>query len=218
MTVEIYSDISCPWCYIGEKRFSRALEALSSPSDVEVVFRPYQLDPTLGDEPVPLKEHLRSKFGERVEAVTRHTASTAAQDGLDLRFDRAQAVNTLTAHRLLRLAEQEYGPDVQRKVAEKLFEAHFTLGENVADHELLADLAATVGMDRDRVASYLGSDEGTREVKADIEYAQRLGIRAVPTFVVDRRAAIQGAQPTSAFLQMLEQIQAEQSSTEAEPQ
>lgn len=209
MTVEIYSDIACPWCYIGERRFARALSAFPQADRVEVVFRPFQLDPSLPHTPQPLKERLAEKFGPRLEAMLRRTASTAKQEGLDLRFDEAQAVNTLTAHRLLWWAEQDAGPDVQRALADKLFEAHFTHGENVAAPELLADLAADVGLDRERAHDYLASDAGTAEVQDAIAQAQRLGIRAVPTFVFNGASAVQGAQPTSTFLQVLEEIQQE---------
>ena len=206
MKVEIYSDITCPWCYVGEHRFLRALAAFPQSDQVEVVFRPYQLDPTLPQEPQPLTEQLQKKFGPRLDATLRQTAATAKQDGLDLRFDKALSVNTLTAHRLLHLALVEAGPDAQRALAEQLFEMHFTNGENVADHALLTDRAVAVGLDRDRVEAYLASDEGLQEVQDEIAHAQRLGIRAVPTFVFDERTAVQGAQPTSVFLQALKEI------------
>ncbi len=209
MKVEIYSDVACPWCYVGERRFARALAAFPQADQIEVVFRPYQLDPSLPDTPRPLPERLREKFGAQADAMTRQVASVAAEEGLDLRFERALSVNTLAAHRLLRLAEQEHGSATQRTLADRLFEAHFTNGENVADPELLADLAAAAGMDRERVHAYLTSGEGRREVEAEIAHAQRLGIRAVPTFVFDGRYAVQGAQPTSAFLQVLEEIRRE---------
>ena len=213
MRVDIYSDIACPWCYVGERRFTRALAAFPLAEQVEVVFRPYQLDPTLPDTPSPLGEHLREKFGPRAEAMTRQVQAVAAQEGLAFRFDRAQAVNTRTAHRLLRLAEREYGPAVQRALAEKLFAAHFTDGGNVADPALLSGLAVAAGLERERVDAYLASGEGLREVQDEIARAQRLGIRAVPTFIFDGTYALQGAQPTSAFLQLLEQVQEEAAAT-----
>lgn len=209
MKVEIYSDIACPWCYVGERRFARALASFPQADHVQVVFRPYQLDPTLPDDPVPVTERLREKFGARTDAVTQHVESVAAEEGLDLRFDRAQAVNTLTAHRLLRLAEREFGPEVQRSLAETLFQAHFTDGGNVADAELLTELAVSAGLERERVTTYLASDEGLLEVQDEIVRAQRLGIRAVPTFVVNGKYAVQGAQPAPAFLQLLEEVQQE---------
>lgn len=214
MTVEIYSDIACPWCYVGERRFARALAAFPHAEDVEVVFRPYQLDPTLPETPRPLTEALRKKFGPRLDATLRQTAAAAKQDGLDLRFDDALAVNTLTAHRLLRFALAQGGPGVQRALAENLFEAYFTRGLNVADHDVLADLAEAAGLDHDDALVYLGVGDGEDEVRAEIAEAQRLGIRAVPTFVFDGRTAVQGAQPTSTFLQVLEELAREGSGPE----
>ena len=209
MTVEIYSDIACPWCYVGERRFSRALAAFPHAGGVEVVFRPYQLDPSLSETPKPLRDRLLAKFGPRLDATLRHTAATAAQEGLDLRFDDALAVNTLTAHRLLRFALEQGGPETQRALADRLFEAHFTRGRNVADHAVLADLAEAVGLDRDDALVYLSVGDGADEVREEIARAQRLGIQAVPTFVFDGRFAVQGAQPASAFLQALEEAWAE---------
>ena len=205
MTVEIYSDVACPWCYVGERRLSRALAAFPQGDRVEIVYRPFQLDPAASETPVPLPEVLRAKFGSQLDAVLRQTAATAAEDGLSLQFESAQAVNTLAAHRLLALALAEGGPDVQRTLAEALFEAYFTRGLNVADPTVLADLAEAAGLDRTRVAALLASDEGTAEVQEAIAHAQRLGVRAVPTFVFDGRTALQGAQPASVFLQVLEQ-------------
>lgn len=206
MKVEIYSDIACPWCYIGERRFAKALAAFPKAEQVEVVFRPFQLDPTLPHTPAPLREQLKSKFGERTDAMLRQTAATARQEGLAFDWDAAQAVNTLAAHRLLRFAEQASGAEVQRKLADKLFEAYFSKGENVGDAEVLARLASEVGLDRDRVADYLASDEGTREVQDEIERAQRIGVQAVPTFVFDGEYALQGAQPPAAFLEMMAEL------------
>lgn len=217
MNVEIYSDIACPWCYIGERRFARALAAFPHAEDVEVGFRPYQLDPSLPETPQPLKDRLQAKFGPRLEATLRHTAATAKKEGLDFRFDEALAVNTLAAHRLLRLALQEYGAEAQQALADRLFEAHFTRGANVADSDVLTQLAVAAGLERDRVATYLASDEGAAEVRAEIARAQRLGIRAVPTFVFDGRLAIQGAQPAPALLQVLEQAWSERRQNLAPP-
>lgn len=207
--VDIYSDIACPWCYIGKHRFNRALSAFPQADQVEAVFRPYQLDPSLPDTPQPLKERLKDKFGPQLDTMLQRTASAANQEGLDLRFERAQAVNTLAAHRLLHLADQEAGAEAQRVLAEKLFEAYFTNGKNIADDEVLADLAVETGLDRKRVREYLASDDGLTDVQDEIARARSMGIRAVPTFVFDGQQAVQGAQPTSTFLQVLEEIHRE---------
>lgn len=206
MTVDIYSDIACPWCYIGHRRFSRALETYSNTDDIEVVFRPYQLDPTLPESPVSLRTRLREKFGAGADAMVRRVTEVAQQEGLDFRFDRAQAVNTLTAHRLLRLAEQEYDAATQRRLAEKLFAAVFTDGKNIADADLLTELAASAGLNRKRVGAYLASGEGQRETQQEIAHAQQLGVRAVPTFVFDGKYAVQGAQPVETFLSVFDEF------------
>ena len=206
MKVEIYSDIACPWCYIGERRFARALAAFPQAEQVEVVFRPYQLDPEAPATPRPLVESLGRKFGTRMKEMLGRVSDAARGEGIEMRWDEAQAVNTLTAHRLLRYAEREHGPAVQRAIAEKLFDAHFSRGANVADHAVLAGLAAEAGLDAERVRAHLETDEGLREVTKEIEEAQRLGIRAVPTFVFDGRYIVEGGQPAPTFLQALEEV------------
>ena len=206
MKVEIYSDVACPWCYIGKARFERALGAFPDGGDVEVVYRPYRLDPSAPAQAVPMLEYLERRFGTGARAMAGHVVETARGEGLAMDFDRGLAANTLDAHRLMRLAEREHGPETQRAVAEKLFEAHFSAGRDVGDAGVLAEIAGAAGMDPLRVREYLASGEGAPEVKEEIAAAQRLGITAVPTFVFEGRYAVQGAQPTSAFLQALETV------------
>lgn len=210
MTIEIYADIACPWCYIGEARFFQALEQFEHRDEVEVVYRPFQLDPSLPEEPEPLKESLRQKFGERTDATLRHTASTASKEGLTFNWDDAVAVNTMKAHRLLRLALREYDAATQRTVATKLFEAYFSNGRNVADVATLKELATASGMDGDRVEAYLTSGEGQEEVVQEISHAQGIGVQAVPTFVFNGKSAVQGAQPVEVFGEALATIYAEE--------
>jgi predicted DsbA family dithiol-disulfide isomerase len=209
MRVEIYSDVVCPWCYIGERRFARALAAYAGADRVDVVFRPYQLDPNAPAKAVPVKEYLRRRFGGRVDEMLARVSENARGEGIVMDWDRALSVNTFTAHRLLRLAEREYGAPVQRALAEKLFASHFSEGGDVSDHELLASLAESVGLDPDRVRTYLATGEGEAETRAEIEEARRLGITAVPTFVFEGKWAVQGAQPASVFLGALEEVAAE---------
>ncbi|MBV9772918.1 MAG: DsbA family oxidoreductase [Gemmatimonadetes bacterium] len=206
MKVEIYSDVACPWCYIGKRRFERALAAFGAAEPVEVVYRPYQLDPGAPTTPVPVLESLKKKFGPQAAGMTGRVVETARAEGITMDFDRALSSNTLDAHRLLGLAEREYGPEVQHALAERLFEAHFAGGADVADREVLAGLAAGAGMDPERARAYLASREGIDEVRAQIAEARELGVTAVPTFVFEERYAVQGAQPVSAFLQALETV------------
>ena len=201
--IEVYSDVACPWCYLGERRLARALKKFPGRDDVDVVFRPFQLDPTTPERAAPLLDDLERKFGAHAREMTAQITETGSKEGIDFDFDHALAVNTFTAHRLLRLAEREYGADVQRDLACKLFEAHFEEGADVGDPGELTALAVEVGLDARRVAAYLASDEGVAETRAEIAAARELGITAVPTFVIDGQYAVQGAQPPEIFLQVL---------------
>lgn len=207
MKVEIYSDVVCPWCYIGERRFARALAAFPRAGEVEVVFRPFQLDPGASTTAVPTARHLASRYGARAEGMMQNVTQVGAQEGIAFRFDRALAVNTRTAHRLLRLAEREHGPAVQRALAERLFDAHFTEGVDIGDRARLVELAAAAGMDAERVRGYLASGEGDAELGAELDEARALGVQAVPTFVFDGQYVVEGGQPASVFLQVLEEVE-----------
>jgi predicted DsbA family dithiol-disulfide isomerase len=142
--------------------------------------------------------------------------AAGAGEGITFAWDRALSANTRTAHRLVQLAEREYGAEVQRALVERLFELHFTRGGNLADHEQLADEAAAVGMDRARALAYLASDEGARELEAELEAARGMGIRAVPTFIFDGAWAIEGAQPTERFAEALAEVSRRTARTGAE--
>ena len=206
MKVEIYSDVACPWCYIGKRRFERALAGFGGAAEVEVRFKPYQLDPGAPAIAYPLIERLEKKFGPRAPEMVQRVTTAARGEGIDMRFSQALAANTLAAHRLLRLAEREYGSRVQQDLAERLFEAHFTLGRDIGDRAELTELAVAAGLDRSRVVAYLQSDEGHEETRAEIREAQEMGITAVPTFMFDGRYAIQGGQPAPVMLQALETV------------
>lgn len=206
MKVEIYSDVACPWCYIGKRRFEKALAKFDDRADVEVVYKPYQLDPAAPARAYPLMERLEKKFGPHASAMVERVTDAGRAEGIDMRFADALAANTLAAHRLLLLAEREYGATVQQALAERLFEAHFTLGVDIGDAARLTELAVSAGLDRARVAGYLESNEGLEETRAGIRHAQEMGITAVPTFVFDGRYAVQGGQPAPVFLEALQTV------------
>ena len=206
MKVEIFSDVACPWCYIGKRRFEQALAKFEGAADVEVIYKPYQLDPGAPAKAYPLIERLERKFGPRASAMVQRVTDAARSEGIDMRFDVALAANTLAAHRLLRLAHREYGAAVQQALAERLFEAHFTLGMDIGDAGQLTALAVSAGLEPARVAAYLESNEGLDETRAEIREAQELGITAVPTFIFDGRYAVEGGQPAPVFLQALETV------------
>ena len=206
MHVEIWSDIACPWCYVGKRRFEAALERFDGAEDVEVRWRSFELDPTA---PAARErsgaEHLAEKYGMSVDearARQQHLRDMAAGDGLDMRFDRTRGGNTFDGHRVLQLAA-EHG--LQTEMKERLMRAHHTEGELVSDHDTLVRLAAEVGLPEEETRAMLASDRFADAVRDDEATARGFGINAVPTFVVDRRVAVSGAQPPEVLLELLRQ-------------
>jgi predicted DsbA family dithiol-disulfide isomerase len=211
LRVEIWSDVVCPWCYIGKRRFERALEHVAGEIDVEIVFRPYQLDPRAPvGAGIPVREAYARKFGgpEQAAAIIERVTAIAAADGLEFRLDRAVRANTLLAHRLLWLAEQPGSPAPQHEVKERLLHAYFVEGLDVGLPDVLAQCAADVGFDRDTVLELLDGDAGRLEVAAHLEHAHDEGITAVPTFVFDGRWMVPGAQDVEVFVQVLRRLAA----------
>ncbi|WP_137191576.1 DsbA family oxidoreductase [Stenotrophomonas rhizophila] len=210
MKIDIWSDVVCPWCWIGKHRFQQGVALLGDDApDIEVHWHPFLLDPDAGTTPVPLREAYVAKFGsaERTAQILSQTQTTARAEGLPMDFDQGQVrVTTLPAHRLLWLAGRE---GVQAAVGEALFRAHFVDGRNLADPQSLIAAAAAGGIAAERVTALLAGEEGLPEIQAQLAQAQALGIQSVPTFVVNDRYAIQGAQPPEAFAQALRQIAAD---------
>lgn len=204
MRIDIWSDVVCPWCWIGKRRLQRGIAALGADAPaLDVHWHPYLLDPDAGTEPVPLREAYAAKFGgaARTEQILAQTQATARAEGLPFDFGRGQVrVTTLPAHRLLWLAAREGDAEA---VTEALFHAHFAEGRNLADTRTLVDAGAAGRLAPERVQALLGGDEGLAEIRAQLGQAQALGIRAVPTYVIDGRHAIQGAQPPEVFAQAL---------------
>ncbi|HRN62732.1 MAG TPA: DsbA family oxidoreductase [Luteimonas sp.] len=217
MRIDIWSDVVCPWCWIGKRRFQRALELLGDDApQVEVRWHPYLLDPEAGTEPVPLREAYAKKFGgaERTAQMLASTQATARAEGLPFDFDQGQVrVTTLPAHRLLWLAAREGDADA---VGEALFHAHFAEGRNLADPEVLVAAGVAGGLAEARIRDFLAGDEGAAEVRAQVAQAQAMGIRSVPTFVIDGRYAVQGAQPPEVFAEALRRASADVAAPEPE--
>jgi predicted DsbA family dithiol-disulfide isomerase len=214
MKIDIWSDVVCPWCWIGKHRFQQGVALLGDDApEIEVHWHPFQLDPDAGTTPVPLREAYLAKFGsaERTAQILSQTQTTARAEGLPMDFNQGQVrVTTLPAHRLLWLAGRE---GVQEAVGEALFRAHFVEGRNLADTRTLIAAAAAGGIPAERVSALLAGEEGLQEIQAQLAQAQALGIQSVPTFVVNDRYAIQGAQPPEAFAQALRQIAADMPDT-----
>ncbi len=205
MNVEIWSDIACPWCAVGKRRFERALADFEHADEVTVTFRSFELDP---DAPPAREgstaENLAKKYGTSLEqalAMNQRMTETAAGDGLDFRFDLARGGNTFDAHRLLHLAAAH---GRQPELKERLMRAYLGEGELMSDHAALARLAAEAGLPEDEVRDTLATDRYAAEVREDEATARGLGISAVPFFVVDRAFGAAGAQPPEVLGELLQ--------------
>ena len=210
MKIEIWSDVVCPWCAIGKRRFENALERFEHSDAVDVVFRSFELDPSAPSEtPGTRNEHLAEKYGVTLaEAAQRHeqTTALAAEEGLEFHFDRARAGNTFDAHRLLHLA-RDHG--LQHELKERLMLGYFSEGAPIGDKDTLQALAVDVGLDPDLVAKTLATDAFAQDVRADESRARALGITGVPFFVVDETYGVSGAQPAEMLLQVLDKAWSE---------
>ena len=209
MQVEIYADIICPWCYVGVRRFARALAQFPDASSVEVRYRPYRMDVHAPASAVPLLPLLEEQLDRRRQRLVGYARSVvsdlAREEGLAIAWERILRVDTSSAHRLLALAWREYGSGVQGRLMERLFEAHFTRGANISDHRLLTTLAAVEGMDPRHVRVYLASGDGADELRRDQEDAHRR-VSGVPMFVFDGELAVDGSHAGPAFLHALEAV------------
>jgi len=208
MQVEIWSDVVCPWCYIGKRRFEEALRRFAHADQVEVEWRAFELDPAAesveaGEGP-DYADRLARKYGTSragAQQMLDSMTQAAAAEGLDFRFDRAAAANTFDAHQVIHLAGRR---GLQDQVKERLLRAYFTDGEPVGDRDTLVRLAAEAGLDAAEVARVLTDREHAEVVRRDEDEARALGIGGVPFFVVDRRYGVSGAQPADQLLQVLE--------------
>lgn len=203
MDIQVWSDVVCPWCYIGKHRLEQALSEFGGPATV--TYRAYQLDPSPVPAAMPIKGVMAAKFGgpARAEEMFAHVTAIGAGAGLTLDFDRAIAANTFDAHRLIAWAAAQ---GRQADMLDALQRAHFTDGVDIGSHAALARVAGTVGLDEFAALDYLASAAGTHEVSADIATARELGITSVPTFVVDGKYAIQGAQEPATLVTALAEI------------
>ena len=206
VTVEIWSDVVCPWCYIGKRRFETAIGELDDEIDVDIVFRPYQLDPTASPGKAgPVVEAYAKKFGsrERAQEIIDHVTAVAAENGLEFRMDRALRANTLLAHRLIWFAVTT-GHQIAMK--ERLLQAYFMDGLNIGAPEVLAKCAAEIGLDHDKVLAFLETDEGIAEIRDELQSAAEMEITAVPTFIFDGKWMVPGAQEPDTFVQVLRRV------------
>ncbi len=206
MKVEIWSDFVCPFCYIGKRRFEEALASLPFRSDVEIVYRSFELDPRMEKGVAHnVMEALAKKYGMSLEQARQSNASLAAQAkqvGLTYNYDEWKFTNTFDAHRLAHYAGAH---GKANEMTERLMYAYFTEAKHLGELETLADLAAEVGLDREAALAALAGDAYADAVHDDESEGSALGIRGVPFFVIDRKYGISGAQPTATFVSALQQ-------------
>ncbi len=205
MLVEIWSDVMCPFCYIGKRRFEKALAQFPENESVKVVWKSFQLSPDMKTDPTKnIHQYLAEHKGfslQQARQMNDHVTQMAAGEGLVFNFDMAVVANSLNAHSFTHFAKKH---DKQNEAEEKLFQAYFTEGKNTDDYTTLIQLGAEVGLDTAALRSALENQTYADAARADVYEAQQLGIRGVPFFVFNRKYAVSGAQDTQVFLQTLE--------------
>lgn len=212
MRVDIWSDVVCPWCYIGKRRFEQALARFPHQNEIELTWRSFELDPSAPpspEQPGRYVDHLARKYGittDQAHVMIDRVVSAAAEEGLNFRFDIARRGNTFDAHRLLHLALHN---DAQDELKEALDHATFTEGLPVSDQQALTEVAVAVGLDEIQVKEVLTSDIYADAVRAEEAQARAFGISAVPFFVIDSKYGIAGAQPPDVITEALERAWSE---------
>ena len=216
MRLEIFSDVVCPWCYIGKRRFDRAAANLITAGfnlNLEVNYRPFQLDPTAPlDAPTPVRDAYAKKFGttERADEILSHVTTIAATEGINFRMDIAIRANTSRAHRLIALAQTTELDHT--KLKESLMIAYFCEGRDISNIDTLIDIASTFGLDKVQVSEMFNSQLGDQQLDADLLRATELGVTAVPTYVFNEQWSVPGAQDTETFERVLKKLSQQETS------
>jgi predicted DsbA family dithiol-disulfide isomerase len=213
LTIDVVSDVVCPWCFIGKRHLDQALQlwrAERPDSDVEVRWQPYFLNPDTPESGEPYRPFLEKKFGgpKQLEEIWQRVSEAGRKAGIEFAFEKIELrANTLNAHRLIHHAQTGGGSAIEDLI-EALFAAQFLEGRHIGDRAMLAAVAAECGMDREAVQRYLGSDEDAEEVRAAAAKMQRMGISGVPFFIFNNKLAASGAQPPEALLQAMREASA----------
>lgn len=203
MQIDIYSDIICPWCYVGKRRLERALTSVGG--DIHVTWRPFQLNPTMPREGMNRTTYLEAKFGslKAFGRMEEQLLAAGKDEQIPFAFEKIQRTpNTFAAHRLVWYAAQQ---EKQGEVVETLFRSYFQEGKNIGDLKILTGVASEAGLDQVEAERFLASEKGGVEVKAEEAVGRRLGIRAVPYFVLNGTVSISGAQPPDIFVSAIRQ-------------
>ncbi|MCF6368537.1 DsbA family oxidoreductase [Rhizobium halophilum] len=208
VTIDVVSDVVCPWCYLGKARLELAIAEVQDEVGVDVNWRPYQLDPDATSEGSDYRTHLVAKFGsaERLDQMQDNLRDQGQEIGINYRFEDIKVrANTLDAHRLLHWARIE-GQDIQDRVATALFKAHFEEGLNVADHQVLLAIAERCGLDPALIGNLLATDADKDTVLSEIDAAQKMGVNGVPFLIFDGQHAVSGAQTPDVLANALRDI------------
>jgi len=205
LKIQIWSDVMCPFCYIGKRKIEEALSQFENKDSVAIEWKSFQLAPSFVATPnETIADHLAEKYGRDIdwaESMLENTAQTAKSNGLDFHFEKAILANSLNAHRLSHLAKKH---NLSNELEELLFKAYFTEGKDVNDWNTLQEVGQKAGLQIDEIKELINSDTFTKEVRQDQQQAQELGVTGVPFFVFDNKYAVSGAQPTDVFLKTLE--------------
>ncbi len=215
MIIEIWSDFSCPFCYIGKTRFEKALDAFAHKDKIKVVYKAFLLNP---NAPVVNPDDSYTYFSKikniplnQVKTMFLQTSQSAKAEGLVFDYDHMQMTSTVKAHRLAKFARTK---DKEKEIAEKLFAAYFTLGKNIADDKVLIDIADAIGLEKTEVSAFLQSNTLEEMVEDELKEAESFGIHSVPFYVFNRKYAVSGAQSEAMFHQALVQSFSETSAFE----
>jgi predicted DsbA family dithiol-disulfide isomerase len=207
LTVEVYSDIVCPWCYVGKRRLERALAQLNGGAYGRITWRPFPVNPTMSSDGMDRATYLKDKFGslENFGRMEEQLLAAGVEERIPFAFEKIQRTpNTFVVHRLVWYAEQQGKQD---ETVEALFRAYFLEGKHIGDVKVLTHVAAEAGLDRIETEAFLASDKGVVEVKAEEAVGRQLGIRGVPYFVLNGSIAISGAQPPDMFVSAIRQAE-----------
>jgi predicted DsbA family dithiol-disulfide isomerase len=203
--IDIVSDVACPWCYIGQERLRKAMEALPH-IDFQVEWKPFQLQPDMPAEGADKVQFMAKKFGPKAKSMEEHVSLTARQEGLPIDFDKMTRMpNTLQAHRLMAFGKRE---GIEHQMAYLLFKAYFADGKLVGEKETLLGIGQEAGLSEASLDKFMNTDEGLEEVRYEEHHYRQAGINSVPSFIINDQYLVQGAQPSEVLIDAFEQVAA----------
>lgn len=207
--IDVVSDVVCPWCYIGKRRLERAIEGTQvsgnvQVKDIEIIYRAYQLDPSVPNEGLDFQTYMENRFGANYVSKFHQVEQAAQMEGLDFDFSSLpKAINTLTLHRILTIALQD---GIQAEVKEAFMKAYFIDKQDLTQEKVLIELLEKYGWSAEKTLGIINSDMATDEVKEEMNYYRQLGVTGVPFFIFNQKYAVSGAQPSEVFAEILDKV------------